>query len=131
MRWLLSDLALKCHVVGLGGIALFSLLLIVGDGVTPPEHYRIALFVWCAAYPALLFLIWLVHRQERQEAERERQQPTPALQKRRRRQCWRAASLMFCFSVGLGLCYLGLQGWEVEGLPGMALFSASGFSNAK
>jgi hypothetical protein len=36
MSWLFSNLALKSHVIGLGGIALFSFLLIVGDGVTPP-----------------------------------------------------------------------------------------------
>jgi hypothetical protein len=62
MRWLFSDLALKAHFLGLGGIALFSVLLIVGDGVTPPAHFRIALVAWCAGYPLVLLLVWRVHR---------------------------------------------------------------------
>ena len=72
MGWLFSQWALKAHVLGLGGIVLFSVLLIFGDGVTPPEHFRIALLAWCAGYPLVLALLWRAHRRESQEAERER-----------------------------------------------------------
>ncbi len=117
MHWLLSPTAVKCHFLGLGGIALFAFLFIHGDGVTPPEHYGTALLVWIIGYPLLLFLIWGLHRRELRKAERESQQPTPPQQQRRQRQRWRAVSLFICSGVGIVLCYLGLQGWEVDGLP--------------
>jgi hypothetical protein len=72
MGWLFSQWALKTHVAGLGGIVLFSVLLIFGDGVTPPEHFRIALLAWCAGYPLVLALLWRAHRRESRQAERER-----------------------------------------------------------
>src|SRR5438105_5437169 len=72
MGWLFSQWALKAHVLGLSGILLFSVLLIFGDGVTPPEHFRIALLAWCAGYPIMLAFLWRANRRESRNAEWER-----------------------------------------------------------
>src|SRR5260370_7671518 len=117
MHWLLSPNAVKCHFLGLGGIALFAFLFIHGDGVTPPEHYGTALLVWIIGYPLLLFLIWGLHRRELRKAERESQQPTPPQQQRRQRQRWRAVPLFLFPSRATATPYPVLPRSPLDGVP--------------
>jgi hypothetical protein len=117
MRWLYSAQAIQVHLIFLGSIALFTFALLSRDNARPAGEYRQVLAFLSLGYPTGLLLLWMLNRVKTRDAERERRVPTPAWRARRFRRRGRVLSLVFLWSLALGLCYLGSQGWQWSQLP--------------
>ena len=133
MRWLYATTeAIQLHILGIGGIILFSYALLAGEKVWPVRDYYIALALFTAGYPVGLFLVWSRVVTTRRKPERERRYPTPALQALRDRRTARAMSLAFLWAAALFLGYFGVRGLRIENMPAhylglaLGLFAAAG-----
>ena len=116
MRWLISPLAIQCHLLGLGGalIALFVWLI----GERPASEAKWVFLFFALAYPTLLFLVWAKMAAERRDTLEDMrlrsESPAKAL---RKRQVGRWLSLVFLTGAGVWLIAIGMRGALIGFVP--------------